>query len=48
MKHINVLIVEDSFYSADLSVRELRKAGFVVQHKIVASKRGMREALHPL
>jgi len=45
MKHINVLIIEDSFYSADLNVRELRKAGFVVQHKIVGSRRAMQEAL---
>ena len=45
MKQINVLIVEDSFYSADLNVRELKKSGFVVQHKVVASKRAMQEAL---
>ncbi|MHB1394123.1 MAG: response regulator [Clostridia bacterium] len=45
MKNINVLIIEDSFYSADLNVRELRKAGFVVQFQIVASKRAMQEAL---
>lgn len=45
MKQINVLIIEDSFYSADLNVRELKKAGFVVQHHKVASKRAMQEAL---
>lgn len=45
MKQINVLIIEDSFYSADLNLRELKKAGFVVQHQIVASKGAMQEAL---
>jgi CheY-like chemotaxis protein len=45
MKHIYVLIIEDSFYSADLNVRELKKAGFIVQHHNVASKRAMQEAL---
>lgn len=45
MKQINVLIIEDSFYSADLNVRVLKKAGYIVQHKIVASKRAMQEAL---
>jgi len=45
MKQINVLIIEDSFYSADLNVRELKKAGFVVQHHKVSNKRAMQEAL---
>jgi CheY-like chemotaxis protein len=45
MKQINVLIIEDSFYSADLNVRELKKAGFIVQHRIVKNKRAMQEAL---
>lgn len=45
MKQINVLIVEDSFFSADLNIRELIKAGFSVQHQIVASSKAMRKAL---
>lgn len=45
MKQIDVLIIEDSVYSADLNVREIRKAGFDVQHQIVASKKTMQKAL---
>ncbi len=45
MKQIEVLIVEDSVYSADLNVRVLRKAGFTIQHKVVASKKAMQKAL---
>jgi response regulator of citrate/malate metabolism len=45
MKQIDVLIVEDSFYSADLNVREIKKAGFKIQYQIVASKKAMQEAL---
>lgn len=45
MKQINVLMIEDSFYSADLNVREIKKAGFNVQHQIVASKKQMQKAL---
>lgn len=45
MKQINVLIIENSYFSADLNVREIRKAGFTVQHQIVASKKAMQKAL---
>jgi two-component system sensor histidine kinase UhpB len=45
MMKLNVLIVEDSFYSADLNIRELKKAGFDVRHQVVASKRAMQKAL---
>lgn len=45
MEQIKVLIVEDSFYSADLNVRELRKAGFDVHYHIAANRRAMQEAL---
>jgi response regulator of citrate/malate metabolism len=45
MKQIDVLIVEDSFYSADLNIREIKKAGFKIQYQIVASKKAMQEAL---
>lgn len=45
MKEIFVLIIEDSFYSADLNVRELKKAGFIVHHKMVSSSQSMQKAL---
>lgn len=45
MKQINVLMIEDSFYSADLNAREIKKAGFNVQHQVVASKKEMQKAL---
>ncbi len=45
MTEISVLIVEDSFYSADLNIRELRKAGFTVRHHMVSSGQSMRDAL---
>lgn len=45
MKDISVLIVEDSFYSADLNVRELKKAGFTVCHQMVSSGQSMQIAL---
>lgn len=45
MKQIDVLIIEDSFFSADLNVREIKRAGFKVQHQIVASKTAMEMAL---
>ncbi|MCX7709318.1 MAG: response regulator [Clostridia bacterium] len=46
MKHIFVLIVEDSVYSADLNVRELKKAGFTVSHRTVMSRKAMEKALN--
>jgi DNA-binding NtrC family response regulator len=45
MKQINVLLIEDSVYSADLNVREMKRAGFVVQNRTVAGGRAMEEAL---
>lgn len=45
MAEISVLIVEDSFYSADLDVRELKKAGFTVRPKMVSSGQAMKDAL---
>lgn len=45
IRQINVLLVEDSIYSADLNVRELKRAGFVVQHSVVASRKAMENAL---
>lgn len=45
MVEISVLIVEDSFYSADLDVRELKKAGFTVRQKRVSSGQAMRDAM---
>lgn len=45
MKQIAVLIVEDSIYSADLNVRQLKKAGFIVQYQVVAGRQAMQKAL---
>lgn len=39
------MLIEDSIYSADLNVRELKRAGFTVQNRIVSSERAMEEAL---
>jgi len=46
MKNISVLIIEDSVYSADLNVRELKKAGYAVAFKIVSSETSMKEAFN--
>lgn len=45
MKHVYTLIVEDSIYSADLNVRELKRAGFAVEYKVVASRSALRDAI---
>jgi len=45
MKHISVLIVEDSIYAADLNIREIKKAGFTVNHIRVVNGKIMLEAL---
>lgn len=45
MKEISVLIIEDSIYSADLNVRELKKAGFTVRHKMVFGGQPTQNAL---
>lgn len=39
------MLIEDSIYSADLNVRELKRAGFRVQNRIAASIKAMEEAL---
>ncbi len=46
MVEIAVLLVEDSIYSADLNLREIRKAGIAVcRHKMVTGEESMRDAL---
>ena len=45
MTKISVLVVEDSFYSADLNVRELKKAGYTVHYQMVSSEKSMKSAL---
>lgn len=45
MKEISVLIIEDSIYSTDINVRELKKAGFTVHHRMVSSGLHMKNAL---
>ncbi len=45
MKHISVLIVEDSRYSADINVRQIKKAGYKVDFRIVASKAELQKEL---
>lgn len=46
MVRISVLIIEDSYYSADLNLREIKKAGFEVYcHQLVCSAKAMEEAL---
>lgn len=45
MKEISVLIVEDSIYSADINVRELKKAGFTVHYQMVSNEQAMGNAL---
>lgn len=45
MKEIAVLIIEDSFYSADLNIREMKKAGFSVRHQRVSNGQSMLDAL---
>ncbi|MDP4146858.1 MAG: response regulator [Bacillota bacterium] len=42
---LNVLIVEDSLFSADIDVREIKKAGFDVDYLIVSSCESMAAAL---
>ncbi|WP_052339866.1 EAL domain-containing protein [Gorillibacterium massiliense] len=45
---LSALIIEDSFYAADLDVRELRKAGFIVRYKRVTDKKGLSAALQEM
>lgn len=45
MTELSVLVVEDSFYSADLNIRELKKAGYTVQYLMVSSGQPMKKAL---
>lgn len=45
MRSINVLIVEEFQYIADLNVLELKRGGFTVHSRYVSSEVGMCEAL---
>jgi len=45
MKEISVLIVEDSIYSADLNIREIKKAGYDVAYQIISSGQMMKTAI---
>ncbi len=45
MTKISVLVVEDSFYSADLNIRELKKSGYTVHSQLVSSEQSMKKAL---
>jgi CheY-like chemotaxis protein len=46
MDEVSVLIVEDSFYSADLNIREIKKAGLIVsRHQMVSGGQSMQKAL---
>jgi CheY-like chemotaxis protein len=46
MAEISVLIVEDSLYSADLNIREIKKSGIsICRHKVVSGKLSMQNAL---
>jgi CheY-like chemotaxis protein len=45
MRKIRVLVVEDSIYWVDLNVRELKRFGFLVEHKAVACKKAMQRTL---
>lgn len=45
MIKISVLVVEDSFYSADLNIRELKKGGYIVHYQMVSSAQSMQSAL---
>lgn len=45
IRQIKVLLIEDSVYSADLNVRELKRAGFTVESEVVSGGRAMEEAL---
>lgn len=45
MRAINVLIVEDFQYAADLNVLELKRGGFEVHSRYVSSEAAMCEAL---
>lgn len=45
LKHISVLIIEDSIYAADLNIRQIRRAGYEADYLIVKSSKAMKEAL---
>lgn len=45
IRQISVLLIEDSIYSADLNVRELKRTGFAVKYRVVAGSKAMEEAL---
>lgn len=43
---VSVLIIEDCIYSADLNVRELKRAGLIVNYQMVASSAAMIKAVN--
>ena len=45
MKEISVLIVEDSIYSADLNIREIKKAGYDVCYQIISNGQSMKNSI---
>ncbi|WP_024834426.1 response regulator [Ruminiclostridium josui] len=45
MQKINVLIIEEFKYIADLNVLELKRGGFEVKSRYVSSEKDMQEAL---
>lgn len=45
MKHVSVLMVEDSIYAADLNIREIKKTGLTVEYRRVVNGKEMLEAL---
>ncbi len=45
MQNLRVLVIEDSEDDAELVLRTLRKAGYVIEHRCVASAQAMAEAL---
>ena len=46
MPDLSVLVVEDSVYSADLNIRELKKAGYTVHGRIVSNRQSLEAALN--
>lgn len=45
MKKLNVLIIEDSIYAADINIRQIKRSGFMVEHTIVTNCSSMKTEL---
>lgn len=45
MKKLNVLIIEDSIYAADINIRQIKRSGFMVEHTIVTNSSSMKTEL---